>query len=330
MNTELLVGGGGVFSKFIIAVENLHEIGVHEDYYLKCIDERAINVDGENPFYYILEEPEWYGMPVLDPNFFQRISAKVYPSFDMNHQIENSDKFLQMSNIAKAMKLNAEMKSLINEHSHLVSDSIPSVGVHIRATDMLYAHKRLGTWDFMHYDAMLKYTLSIMKRDGIDDVNIFVASDNQESIDEIVENFGTKYKVSFLPNLSNRVRGWGEDSSAFHLQNFTQRRYWQDSFLEMYMLSLCDNLLIRASNLNNFSRLYYSKNRKQNVIWLPWKNDPIWYRNIFPLILPERIMTPEEKELEDKMRRRSEFLASQDRANALRENLRRKNAEKGK
>lgn len=319
MDTELLVDAGGVFSKFIVAIENLYHLNVSDNYYLKCIDQRAINSFGENPFDYILEQPSWYGKPVLDPNKFQRIQSQIYPTFDYSGTIEKSPKFSGMSKIAKSMKLNSEMKALMDQHTHLVSESVKTIGVHIRATDMHYGHRRLGTWNVDQYMAMVEYMLASLKQKKIDNVDIFIASDNEEGISKFVERFGKTNNVRFVPNLSNRVGGWNDDSGAFHLSNFTKREYWQDSFLEMYMLSLCNTLVVRTSNLNNFSRLYYNKDEEQEIIWLPFSNDPIWVRTIYPKILPDIPMTEEEK----LMQRKIELEAAQMRAERLRKTERR-------
>jgi hypothetical protein len=82
---------------------------------------------------------------------------------------------------------------------------------------------------------------------------IFVASDNNESIDKLVRRY--KDRIKFIPNL---IRTELENSNSFELQrkNMHTKTFWEESFLDMMMLSKCKYLLHRTSNLANAALLF--------------------------------------------------------------------------
>ena len=93
--------------------------------------------------------------------------------------------------------------------------------------------------------------------------NIFVASDNEESILKLKTIFGNR--ISYVPNLI-RAKTEIEDSSTLQSDNFRSTKFWQEAFLEMLLLSKCSTLICRTSNVANMAII--SSNSIKKIIML--------------------------------------------------------------
>jgi hypothetical protein len=93
--------------------------------------------------------------------------------------------------------------------------------------------------------------------------NIFIASDNDESIEILLKYFENKIIVNYIPDLYRAEKQ--ETSINFTEQQLSylknkdieiKKKFITDSFLDMLCLSKCGYFIHRTSNVSNFAILY--------------------------------------------------------------------------
>lgn len=235
---RLNVRGGGVFSKMMLAMQNIakFEYGL-ENCYLNIADRRALGVGDSNPLDFVLEQT--YGESYLF------IECKPLAPYTNLSRVEDSEDYLNLKKEASKLKYKQILRVLLDDYTYLYSINSNTLGVHIRLCDMNIAHKTdYGVVNFNDY------VKAIQKELEYSDTNVFVASDNEESILKLRAIFGSR--ISYVPNLI-RAKTETEDSSLLQLQNFNNVKFWQEAFLEMLLLSKCSKLICRTSNLANMA-----------------------------------------------------------------------------
>lgn len=258
------VSYGGVFSKIMMAIQGLAYLPDHYDnIYLNCIDARATKIC--NPFDYIFEQPK------LRPGKYEisdvnTLTCGKMTRHDFTCPIENFPLFRKYKESVKRLVINKEMQDLIDQHKHLVSD--PIIGVHIRMTDMHIHHENLGIYSVNNYLDFTKYHMAKAEREN---TNLFVASDNHESINAYIREYGDR--VKFVPNMW-RAAYANENTTHPQVARFSGKEMWQEAFLEMYLLSMCDTIICRTSDLSNVAKVYASK--PQEYVWLPTPEKHFW------------------------------------------------------
>ena len=160
----------------------------------------------------------------------------------------NQPDILLLRKLARKLKFNKRIKKLIkNEESKI--DFKNSLGVHIRLTDMNGIHPEHGEVNFNDFTKNINLVL-----EEHPEINtIFVASDNNESINKLAIRY--KDRVKFIDNL-NRCETESGDSYKLQLENYHKEEFWEHSFLDMMMLSKCKYLLHRTSNVANAALVF--------------------------------------------------------------------------
>jgi hypothetical protein len=255
MNVLVKTVGGGIFSTFTIAIQQILEdipnvndinniyIELDKDRY--TYSENILNSVTEtstrNPFDYVLDQINLNPDITLNANFI-----KTY----LNHNdLYGTEELKNLQIICSKIKIKKnildKIKSNINEKT---------LGVHVRLTDMLDHHLELhnggSTQDYI--DSIK----SIIIENEIE--NIFVSSDNEFSLHILKENF------DILHNEVNNINKteFGGDYFKYQLDNIHLEYFWVDSFVDMMSLSRCGVLLYKLSNLNNTS-LFFSETLKK-------------------------------------------------------------------
>jgi len=261
MNIILDIDAGGVFSKLMFVVQNLSNL-TYDNAYLNCVDSRA-NCFG-NPFDYVFQQPSF------DWDECERIVARGYCTHTHLDPIENAFLFGKYKDIIKQYPFTDEMQNYIDQYKNLIST--PTIGIHVRMTDMHIEHPKHGIYTIDHYLKIVEYYSSLTEWE---DSNIFVASDNKESIYRFVDKFGDR--VRYVDNLM-RAESANENSIKMQLLNFPTKKWWMEAFLEMYLLSMCNLLICRSSNLTNVSKIY--SNGTQEWVWMP-PDGAIFWQELF-------------------------------------------------
>jgi len=242
------VVGAGIFSKFMRLIQYIETNNLtSEKIYLDVTDENwLIN---ENMFDYCFVQEKIPDVESLEcDNFF---------TYDKKNKIENSPHFTNYQNFCKNLQFSDILEKLINSYTSNFNFDSNTIGVHVRLCDMNQIHdKHYGTFS---YEDFVKQIDIVIK----ENTKIFIASDNNESIEKLKSKYGEK--IFYVPSM---IRVEKEDSDSYQLQvdNFSNPNFWIESFLEMALLSKCSMLICRTSNLANASICF--SNTIQEVIRL--------------------------------------------------------------
>ena len=169
-------------------------------------------------------------------------SVSPYPLCGLENNLE-SPVYKLIKQGTKKIKLKKKLEDRIDKEALSINFK-NCLGVHLRLTDMNVIHaKDYGTLTFNDYVNNIKDICKL--HPDID--NIFIASDNNESLEKLKNiNFGRE--IRYVPNL---LRTEAEDGDCSHLQalNMHKEFFWHEAFLETYLLSKCKYLLHRVSSV---------------------------------------------------------------------------------
>lgn len=254
MNILLDVCAAGIFSKVMFVIQNLATFK-YQNVHINCIDD-ACTLLYTNPFDYVFEQPK------VDASY-ERHLVKNLGSHTYLNKIEMSQMFTVYKDICKRFTLSKDLDDLLWDHRSLVNHD--SIGIHVRLTDMNMYHKVYGIYTIDDYLILAESLI----RDN--NKNLFVASDNNESLERFKSEFGER--VKFAPGLI-RCKKDDDNSSELQYLHLYRKRFWLEAFLEMLLLSKCETVVCRTSNLSNVSKLFST--REQRYIWLPIKDNWDW------------------------------------------------------
>jgi hypothetical protein len=230
INYVLDIEAGGIFSKYMFAIQN----GVKHKFdsiYLNVIDDRTIS----NAFDFVLDQQY--------QNDCFRIKCENLGTYDKSNPIETSENFNNYQNFVNLLKIKQSILDEVETYVKELNINKNTVGVHLRLTDMNIHHvKQYGVLSFEDFVS----NMDISKE-------YFVASDNHESIQKLKNIFGDKIK--FIPKMI-RCENEYDDSTTLQLSNFRNERFWVEAFIEMLILSKCNTIICRTSNLINASILH--------------------------------------------------------------------------
>jgi hypothetical protein len=237
MNINCKVEAGGIFSKYMICIQNIlsYDFENIENIKISNLDKR---LKLENPFDYVYDTNKecFYDID---------INCRIIPSYQELHM---SKDLIKLKKINSKFKLKNSLFNKVNE----ISDDLKlnkTLGVHIRLTDMNIYHKMdYGYFDFDDYRMKID---SIMENGDYN--NIFVASDNYESISKLINIYGDK--ILFYKD-AKRVPDEKFDTTSWIIENFSKEKHWTDAYIDMLLLSRCSGLLYRVSNFVNASMIY--------------------------------------------------------------------------
>lgn len=247
MNLIVEGPGGGVFSKFVISIQGIIK-RVQKGFNIDDIENLYLNVDKArykknnkqvfrdvNPFDYVFEQIKY-----PDAKVWKASPTGSYKDM-LNHP---------KINIIKKVVTKLKVKqSIIDKIDNRVNEK--TLGIHIRLTDMNIMHGK--NYGIVNFDNYLKKLEEIMKINNFE--NIFVASDNLESIKKLEK----LYPVIYYKDLKNRSKFENDGDlkyQSYLRQNAFQKQLWEESFLEMLTLAKCGTVLKRMSNLNNTAIMF--------------------------------------------------------------------------
>lgn len=238
MNYNLNVGGGGVFSKYMLCVQNLVDVKF-DKIYLTTTDNRT----NSDIFDSVLKQK------LSDE--FTNIHGNFIVGYSSDNKIELSNNFNKYKDIISKFEFKDELLDKIKTYQEKLNITEKTIGVHIRLTDMNIHH--VNDYGYSNFDNYLEYFNK--------DDDFFVSSDNKESLEKLVDIYGDKIK--YVPNF---IRGKTEIENTYELQlnNFKNCFFWEEAFIEMLLLSKCGSLICRASNLANASIIH--SNTIKNII----------------------------------------------------------------
>jgi len=238
MNYIFDIDAGGIFSKYMFGVQNAIKYDF-DSIYLNIIDDRTI----PNAFDFVLDQKI--------QNTFTKILCENLGTYDKKTPIENSINFNYYKELAEKIKIKQTILNKVNKYVKKFNINENTIGVHLRLTDMNIHHKKqYGVLTFENF---------VSNMDTNKDY--FIASDNHESIQKLKEIFGDKIK--YVPKMI-RCEKENDDSTILQIDNFKNKKFWVESFIEMLLLSKCGKVICRTSNLINTS-IIHSNNIKEII-----------------------------------------------------------------
>lgn len=230
MNYRFDIDAGGIFSKYMFGIQNAIKYDF-ESFYLNIIDERT----NSNAFDFVLNQK------IQD--MFTTISCKNLGTYSKKNPIEKSINFNIYKELVKKIEIKKNILNKVDKYVKNLNIDENTIGVHIRLTDMNIHHEsQYGT-------LTLESFISNMSADK----NYFIASDNHESIQKLKEIFGNNIK--YVPKMI-RCEKETDDSTILQIDNFKNKKFWIESFIEMLLLSKCNKIVCRTSNLVNASIIH--------------------------------------------------------------------------
>jgi len=233
MNIKVIANSAGIFARMILIMQTIR-------YY--CLD-NGINVNDINSIYldsgsneynlfdYVIEQVELLKYDAVLP-------AKKYKHYV--NLIEDID-LPFFKSIFNKLKIKDSILNMVNGD---IDEN--TLGVHVRLTDMNTLHGDI--YGVRNFDNYLNGVISATNERIFK--NIFVASDNIESINKFKE----KYDIIFNSNVSNRHNS--ETDTGYYdylVENLMSENMWVDSFLDMLSLGMCGELVMGVSSLSNTS-----------------------------------------------------------------------------
>lgn len=234
MHADLITRGGGVFSKLMNALQNISRIKP-DKVYLDISQDPRIKIK-DNPFDYIFEQYKKRAVRVLCRP--AALDIDLFHSRQLSPLRQAASKLIFKDEILSIVE---GYKSKLKIHNTL--------GVHLRLTDMNTDHgEKYG------FNTFEDYIEEIEKIKNCD--NIFVASDNKESIRKLVNIYGNKIK--YVPGMIrvSKERTGHKKLKQFRANNLNSKQAWEEAFIECLLLASCKYMIYRPSNVCNAAMVF--------------------------------------------------------------------------
>lgn len=238
MKIKVIANSAGIFAKVILALQTVKHF---------C-DTIKIGVDGISEIYF-------ESTPNKVKNLFDHVMIQnqngIYDTVLNARKFKTYNRMFHDSDLPFFKALMKKVKldeNLIESVNNEITKN--TLGIHIRLTDMNSLHsKNYGTRDFINYEEIIKRVLS----ENSNIRNIFVSSDNSESINKLKKRY---YNVIVNETISNRHSkeiDKNNEYNKFLRSNHLLDTFWFDSFLDMLSLAKCGVLIKGVSSLSNTS-----------------------------------------------------------------------------
>lgn len=257
MNIKVNTIGGGIFSKFMVAIQSINDICSVESIENIYIDIDRIKDNNFknklNPFDFVFEQNDGLNFDkVIDA-----YSNHVYRGNKFGNQtytdIFNSPDLNNLKSICNKIKIKDTILNKVTD----INES--TLGIHVRLTDMNVEHPIYGIHTTDDY---IKKTIDILNNNKTLN-KIFISSDNEMSIEVIKKNEQlNKYEIITNKVGNRHIDEKGVGYYSYQVTRMTSENFWIDSFIDMISLSKCSELLYRVSNLNNSSVIFSNTIKK--------------------------------------------------------------------
>lgn len=260
MTTKIeFYSAGGLFSHYGILLESISEwvrkgiITESDSLYIESLTRAPTNKKSRNRRMTRLEH---VGFNVFDSIFDQNIEriTRVLTTNQEHpihpHEFEpKKERYQELSK--QFLKIHPDLikrvESFVSEH--FVENK--TLGVHVRITDMNRGHKELGNVYFEDFKTKID---EILATNDIE--KIFVASDNDESIDKLINIY--KDKICYFKS-PFRVKLETDDKLKFSSmkQYMSTPNFFKDAMTDALLLSHCDITCGRVSLFNWGSQTFH-------------------------------------------------------------------------
>jgi len=232
---NILINHSGIHAKFLNGLLNVVLYPDISGLYFNCIDPRT-NPAAGNIFDWVLSQ----SLDVVHNS----IHCQHLYNYTNEFPIYRSPMFPQYKHFLDSMiRIQPDLISEVNYWADKLGITENTIGIHVRLCDMNIQHGNDYGVKTLH-DYLKHMTFG---------TNYFVSSDNHRCIDVMQGIFGDQ--VTSVPNLI-RGKDEQEDTSVLQLENFSNPRFWQESFLEALLLSKCGKLICRTSSVSQSAMLF--------------------------------------------------------------------------
>lgn len=255
--------GGGITSQFTILLQNLlfssiplpsNNLYIDKGDNLKRLYVNYLKED-EQVFF---DLPNWWDA-VFDQTKSSTTTSFIeltnvyripYNFFTDPIDIENLPKYRDI--VKKYLKFHPVLLSKVEEQISILGLDSNTLAVHLRLTDLNDAHSELGIITIEDYITHIKNVLQLHPNIN----KIFVASESLQSIISLQNHL--PIPVVYVKDLRRAIN----DSHEFYKDQVMYMKdplYWQEVFLDVFLLAECKYLLGRISNVTNTSIILNNK-----------------------------------------------------------------------
>ena len=186
---------------------------------MNCIFDQDIDISAN----VIIQEKNTNSIPINIPNI---LKSPYYKEF---------------KKLASKIMFSKKVYDIVKNYDKISKNTLT---VHIRLTDMNVMHNHGQPKNYNHYVTAIKNFLNQHK--NITD--IFIASDNHDSINKIISDF-SNYSIHYYKT-DLRVQFTESDCYNFQLNNFTNEEFYISSIIDTLLLSKCKYIIHRVSGVS--------------------------------------------------------------------------------
>jgi len=243
-------GGGGIFSNFMIALKNATMYPSVESFYFDATIKGVIG----NPFRFVLDQKS-----TKDVKDIRNTDVEWSGGI-----LDDSKKIESLRRVIERLEIKKEIIDKVDNLSKDLRITEETLGVHIRLCDMNIFHKKQhGTLRYEDFFKEIEKNVNNKK-------NIFVASDNDESIAKLKKEFGDM--ICCAPDIS-RAKRETENTLYWQKKNLTNPFLWEEAFIDMLLLAKCKYKIFRVSNVAYSSVLFSKYQNGEYNIKIEGKNE---------------------------------------------------------
>jgi hypothetical protein len=183
-------------------------------------------------------------------------------SFSEYIDVYDNQKNIKESNyLINLNKLRPNIQSMIYDYLDRYNINNKTLGIHIRLTDMNIQHAE--QYGIRCYEDYLQKVKDILSENELIE-NIFISSDNNESIKKLIRDL-PNIKINYIVD-NLRCDNENSDNFKFQIDNLKNDDYVISCFIDIYLLSKCGYLVHRISGFSLCSILYSNTYKKTYLI----------------------------------------------------------------
>lgn len=184
--------------------------------------------------------------------------------YGRHNKIESCPNLDRYKRVLKKIKLKNNIYNKVDLFCKENNIGSHTLAVHVRMTSMVIHTRRDDEID-INWNDYYK-TIDYELRTG-NYANIFVASDNTESLDLLDKRYPNL--VKFFPDMLRFPKILIEDYDdwSWDYDQFFMRPWWEESFVEAMTLARCGGLICRESNLSNMAVVFSNSIRRVTRVY---------------------------------------------------------------
>jgi len=237
------VGGGGVFSIlhqfFEVIIDNIDNIDLIKQ--IKLNVPNHLFIRNQNIFDNIFDFND------KQEEILTISSTSCSGTRNRFFQANLYDNFFILKEINKKLVYNTYIINEVNNYVFKYNIDDKTLGIHIRLTDMNNLHSDYGIISLEDY--ILEITNYVNNNKNI--TKLFIASDNNESINKIINIF-PNLTINYFEN-QYRVNNMTDDNFLNQVNNLNDINFIVTNFIENIILSKCCGLIHRISDFANYA-----------------------------------------------------------------------------